>query len=360
MDSASSLAYPGSRVVAGWWRQLQAYQPAGLWVGYLFVHRVEGVVECAEPRPVDALSLHLLRALAVDQRGLGAHEHDLDLLPGRLHLPPPALERLLAALADQGLVSRCEPGCWCLSTHGHGVLRDGADLTPRRERRSFPFVERLSAAGRRVAAPHFFPIHESPAQSWDVDDAHHFDLALLHETLSQTSEWKARHNFPAGVRRLLDSGDADPDKAWQGVIVDRPQRVPIALITTPPSGEPPSGEPPSGELLGFAAQAEGWKLVDRVPVVRLPESARAVLPELAAAPTAWEEAWRLWCRQRSLPLSEADACRLHFDGIHLDVQAPESFVLRLRATRSDLFQEECALLAGDGYLRATALLRLQT
>lgn len=350
MDSASSLAYPGSRVVAGWWRQLQPHQPTGLWVGYLFVHRVEALVECAEPRPVDALSLHLLKALAVDQAETGTHAHGPDPLPARLHLPAPAVRQLLAALAQQDLVSRCEPGCWCLSERGRTVLRDGADLALRQERRSFPFVERLTAAGRRLAAPHFLPMHECPAQPWDVDDAHHFDPALLHESLSQTPEWKAGHDFPAGVRRILDAGAAEPDNAWEQVIVDRPQRMAIALVTTGTDGE----------IMGFAVKAEGWNLLDQAPVLRVAASTRDVLPELALAPTIWEEAWRLWCRQRSLARADAEACRLQFDGIHLDVLAPEAFVQRLRVAKSELLHEESGLLAGDGYLRPAALLRLKT
>jgi hypothetical protein len=95
-------------------------------------------------------------------------------------------------------------------------------------------------------------------------------------------------------------------------------------------------------------------------VLRLPEAARDALSEAAVSPTAWEEAWRLWCRQRSLPLSDAEACRLHFDGVHLDVHAPASLAQRLRAAKSDIVREESGILAGDGYLRAAALLRLQS
>ena len=65
-------------------------------------------------------------------------------------------------------------------------------------------------------------------------------------------------------------------------------------------------------------------------------------------------------RQRSLPRADAEACRVKFDGIHLDVHAPETFVQRLRAAKSEPLHEESGLLAGDGYLRPAALLRLQT
>jgi hypothetical protein len=350
MDSASSLAYPGSRVLAGWWRQLQPHQPVGLWVGYLFVHRVEALAECVEPRAIDALSLHVLRALAIDPGEADLREPGADSLPGRLHLPRPAVRQLLAGLQEHALVQRDAAGCWRLSALGRNVVRDGADLAPRRERRLFTYVERLASAGRRLAAPHYLRLHDCPGLPWPVDDAHRFDVALLHESLAQSPEWKARHEFPAGVRSIVMAGAGDPEAGWEHVIVNRPERVPIALTT----------RGTDRTVLGFAAQAEGWKLAGDAPVLRLAEGARDVLPELTMAPTVWQDAWRLWCRQRSLPLSEADACRLRFDGIHLDVHAPESFVQRLRVARSELLQEECGLLAGDGYLRAAALLRLKS
>ncbi len=349
MDSASSLPYPGSRVLAGWWRQLQPHHPVSLWVGYLFVHRVEGLVECAEPRVLDPLTLHLLMALAVDRGDAVSHDHGFESLVARLHLPPPALHQVLIGLEVQGLVRRCSPARWCLSERGQTILRDRADLAPRHERRAFPFVERLSAAGRRLAPPHYLPLHECPGAAWAVDDMHRFDVALLPDSIDRPVEWKVRCDFPAGVRSMVAASADELNDAWEQIIVDRPQRVAIALT--------PVGM--DGAVLGFAAQADGWKLLDAAPVLGLPKGTGDVLPELVVPPAAWDEAWRLWCRQRSLPLSEAEACRLSFDGIHLDVHAPESFVQRLRAAHSEILHEECGLLAGDGYLRAAALLRLQ-
>jgi hypothetical protein len=258
------------------------------------------------------------------------------------------VRQLLAGLARDNLVERCEPGCWCLSERGRVILRDGADLASHTERRSFAYVERLSSAGRRLAEPHFLPLHEGPGLPWAVDEAHSFDVALLRDSLAQTDAWKARYDFPAGVRGIVTAGDGEADTGWQQVIVNRPQRVPIALATLGPNRG----------ILGFAVRVDGWKLLDNAPVLRLADAACDVLPELVVGPGVWEETWRLWCRQRSLPRAEADACRLEFDGIHLDVHAPESFVQRLRGARSELLQDETGLLAGDSYLRAVALARL--
>ena len=228
------------------------------------------------------------------------------------------------------------------------MLEAGADLAPRRRCLTFAFVERLTSTGRRVASPHFLPMAEGPSSPWQVGEGHRMDLALLSECLTQAAPWKERYGFPAGVRRVLTANESALEGAWQHVIVDRPERLAIALV---------AGSDQT--LRGFAAEADGWQLHDEAPVLELVATAREALPELAVAPGSWEEAWRLWCRQRHLPQSEADACRLTCDGIYLNVEAPESFVQRLRQAKSDLVREDSALLTGDGYLRAAALLRLR-
>jgi hypothetical protein len=349
MDSASSLAYPGSRVLAGWWRQLQPHRPAALWVGSLFVHRVEALIESIEPRPVDGLALQILEALAVDQAASEAHVPGADPLPGRLHLPAAAVRRLVSGLAAQDLVQAHEPGGWRLSERGRAVLAARADRAPRRERRTFTFLERLSPAGRRFSPPHFLPLAECPATAWEIDEAHRFDVALLGACLAESEAWKQQHDFPTGAHRILAPADDDVNGAWDRVVVDRPQRVAIALAA--------SRDEPA--LLGFAAELPAWQLHAEAPVLRLSPPASAALPELTVSPAAWQEAWRLWCRQRHLPQNEADACRLSLDGIYLDVHATESFTQRLLQSKTDLLRDEPGLLAGDGYLRAAALLRLQ-
>jgi hypothetical protein len=251
-------------------------------------------------------------------------------------------------LERDALVRRCEPGCWCLSERGREVLQARADRTPRRERRTFPFIERLGPAGRRLAPPHFAPVAECPAVAWDVNDAHRFDPEQLRECIAQPASWHQHQGFPRGIQRLFSPAKPGTDHAWEQVIIDRSERSCIALAAIADDA-----------LLGFAVEVNGWKLHDETPVLRLGASARDALGDLAVGSAAWQEAWRLWCRQRHLPLAEAEACRLQLHGPHLNVAAPASFLHRLRAGKSDIFREESAVLAGDGYLRAAAVLRLQ-
>jgi hypothetical protein len=349
MDSASSLAYPGSRVLAGWWRQLEPHRPAALWVGHLFVHRVEALVETAEAQPLDPLALYVLRAVAVDAPEPAPEVQLSQRLPGRLHLPAPAVQRLLVQMQGRQLVQRCERGCWCLSEHGKAVLVAGADSSLQHQRYSFAFVESLTPTGRREGPPRFLALAECPAQPWVVDEAHHFDPTILGQCLAETPEWKREAGFPAGPVRLVTAVDESREEAWQRIMLDRPERVTICLVC---------GADQS--VRGFAVHSDTWKLDDRTPAFHLPGGSRDVFGDLALAPSAWQEAWRMWCRQRALPLSEAEACRLRFDGIQLRVSPPESFAQRLRQAKHDLFREEAGLLAGDGYLRAVAVLRLET
>ena len=44
MNAVTSLPFPNARTLAGWWRLLAPQRPLALWVGYLFLHRVEALV----------------------------------------------------------------------------------------------------------------------------------------------------------------------------------------------------------------------------------------------------------------------------------------------------------------------------
>jgi hypothetical protein len=334
MDSASSLAYPGSRAVAGLFRSLERYQPTALWVGYLWVHRVEALTESAERRPFDGLSLHILEAIATGLQPLAA----------RLHLPAAAVHQLLFALVKQGLVRREPGGTWELTDRGRQVLHERADTTPWRARRAFPFVEHVNSTGRRLGAPRYAPVAECAGAAWEANQNHRLDPDILRSAALEPHAWKQAHGFPLGAVPILPRGDDADSEGWQRIVIDRPQRVAIALIATA-----------SHDLLGFAADAADWSPAAESPVLRLAEAGRDALPDLAAPPSAWREAWRLWCRQRRLPLSEADACQLDLAGPHLDVRVPQSLHQRLSPAE---IQEPIALLAGSGYLRAAALLRV--
>src|SRR6516225_6397617 len=116
MTAAPSLAFPGGRKLAGWWRQLAAYRPLGLWVGHLLLHHVEAAVRLSHPRRPDPLTLFLLRALALagpENEGRPAPpDAVLDRLDSRLHLGRQVLRQALRDLEAEGLAAPDASGRW--------------------------------------------------------------------------------------------------------------------------------------------------------------------------------------------------------------------------------------------------------
>src|SRR5438874_785398 len=119
MDRASSLIYPGSRTLAGWWRQLAPRQPSALGVGYGFVHRVEAPVNVQCEEPIDPLAHLILQALDL-QATAGGRAADLQ---ERLRLPAAMVQRVLAGMIDTGLVVRSASDCWQTTEQGRHALQ---------------------------------------------------------------------------------------------------------------------------------------------------------------------------------------------------------------------------------------------
>lgn len=349
MTSASSLAFPGSRTLAGWWRQLAPLDPVALWVGYLFVHRVEARFAVLERRSVDRLAHFLLQAVDIETRRADSAPPDLckTLVP-RMNLQPIVIKRLLHDLTAQGLLSAQNGASWTLTSLGRHALTHESYPCPRQERRVFSFAERLDPTGRRVAAPHFVDLAASTGATWEPGESERFDVQVLRECLSQPDDWKMRFGFPGDVTGILEQVD---ESSWLEVVVDRTDRVLLAIVQTGSGGE---------RLLGLAARPDGWILDARTPIFDLPSSARSFSADIATdtAAAEWSKAWQTWCQVRNLPASEAVACHVTCEGASLKVAAPARLVQRLQAARSDIFLGEAWLLAGDGYLRAAACLTL--
>ena len=346
MERAASLAFPGSRTLAGWWRQLQPLQPQALGVGYAHIHRVEAQVRLRRCRRIDPLSLLLLQALSLEG-------HQLAGVQQRLQLPTPLLHGLYQKLADEGwILPSGEAGApdWQLSAEGEQALSQQEIPTVSFERHAFPFLERIDAEGKRQGAPHFVPLVEGPADPWSPSADERFVPAWLQEAVTQPADWKQAFGFPTEVAELLlrDDKGSDNGDGWRRVLLDRPERVLLAYIAT------------ADEWLAFAAKSDGYVLDDRQPALRLPLAARSLWPDLEAGPSqaALEDAWRLWCRQRNLPEADSRACTLTYRHARLEIDAPDSLTQRLRDARSDIFKGEAWLLLGAGHSRCAVGLHL--
>jgi len=344
MDRASSLIFPGSRTLVNWWRQLQPHHPQSLWVGYLFVHRVEAPVFVQTVKPIEPLFSLLLQAIALELNPNGVIAATLQQ---RLQMPSVIVHRILVGMQEAGLLMQgAALQDWLLTDLGRHALQTGHVPVRTCERRVLPFMEGLDAAGQRVAEPMFVPIADCVGAAWQVEMPHRFEVGFLRTSVAQPCEMKQTMGFPSEIDALADDASID---AAQQVLVDRPQRVMLVLIQT------------NKELLGFSAKVDGWTVFDREPILRLPIIARSVWPDLAneVTVTVWQDAWRSWCRQRQLPANEVDACTLTHRPPRLEVQAPPRLVQRLHAAKSDLFKGEAWILVGEGYVRTAAVLALK-
>src|SRR5262245_16240507 len=121
MTVASPLAFPGGRVVAGWWRQLaaSATPPRSVAVGHLFLHEVEALVAVTRTTPLDSFRRLVLHALTLTP---GKTAVELD---AALHLGVQVLHRLLEQLQADGLARAEAGGRWQASAAGQRALQAG-------------------------------------------------------------------------------------------------------------------------------------------------------------------------------------------------------------------------------------------
>jgi len=348
MTSATSLAFPGSRTLAAWWRQLAPFRPLSLAVGYLFTHRVEASACWVTSSPLDPLLALVLEALALTDKGASAGSN-WQRLQQVLRLDLSVLNRLVDSLARLGLLEGASgPAKGSRVPHpsaeGLECLRTGQLRSRQWHRHAFTFVERLDAAGHRLAPPHYLRIDDFPGSPWPVENGARFHGAFLAGCANQSAEWKSTFGFPSEVVSVAAPGDDQPLR-WDQVMVDKTERLLVAFCHV-------AG--PQSELLGFGARQEGWALQPAEPVIRVSGSIDLFSEVGGENLSLWRAAWQAWCQARGLPTAQVHECALNIDGVCLQVRAPASFVVALQATRSDVLRGDTWLTAGEGYVRRAA------
>jgi hypothetical protein len=330
MNPVPPSAFPGSRTVAAWWRELQPHRPLRLWLCHLLIHRVEALADVARTTPLTGLRLEVLRSLAAGSRPEG--------------LDAALLASLCRDLAAAGVVA-CTPFGPRPTDAGRQALAVGSVTAITSERWTFCFADKRE----RGRPPHFIGtrvrgIPVSPPEPWE------FDPDLLRAASDSPPAWKERFRFPADVSAVRLPAPDDND--WRKVVLDRAEYLFAALVAV----EPPGGR---RELRGFLAHTENWSLEAREPILELGAGWEDAMSDLAADPPGedWRRAWQAVARQRGLTPAEASACRPELSGHLLRVEVPRELLTRLRDARGEA-KGETWLLAGTGHSRAAARMEI--
>jgi hypothetical protein len=329
MSAGLSVAFPGGRTLAAWWRQLAGYHPEALWVGYLAFHRLEALVCAVRPQRLPHFELLVLKALA------SAATPAIADAARRLQLDPGLLQRVLRHLQGEGLLNRSQG----ISDLGRQALEVGEYLRPRRERRVLYFWHgdwTMPPSSRFVPLPHPDKI------AWLLAPETPFAVKDLHCCLRQSPEWKQRHGFPPDIRDLLAEPPGDPVKTWDQVMLATPLRCFAALARTCGAD--------SAILAAWAVNTRNWEMQANHPAFVVPDEPPGWFPP-PCPESAWRRAFVEWCLQRQVPEEDAGRCNLTVRQDRLFVEVPGDLHERLRGGRGEAW-----LLAGDGAVRPASRL----
>lgn len=331
MTAAAPLSYPGSRVLAGWWRQLTSQQPRTLWVAHLTLLRVEALVRVRRSWSTDRFTHLLLESLR-------RHPGDIvERLDTRLHLGPQVLWQALHGLETAGLAEKDSAQAWTLTSLGAEAHTHGQFPRSMLERQAFHF--RIGADG----PPHFMGLRRVEGTSDATAKDLAFDVAHLDACIRQSKDWKERHGFPLDVEdvvRLEGEGACSSVPDWQKVIVAQPRRLSLALIVDA-----------HARLQGFAFRPETWSLAESAVSTLEAVAWQESFAEVRDQPSQeiWRAAWQRWCRSSGLSQG-ADSCALEARDHRLTIKADPALAARLQAIA--LARDgELWLLAGEGAVR---------
>jgi len=336
-----ALAFPGSHVLSGWWKSLEAYRPQALWVAHLLLHRLEVPVQVRVMCRLEAALRLLLQALA----GAEAASSVADLST-RMHLDRRLLCRLLGRLQANGLAAQTSAHTWHATPLGNKALMDNEFPLAVPARRTFTYVE------RPAREPHFLNLARPPEHATAAAHVAPLGITRVSECLEKPEDWKRRHMFPQDVMGVCTpSADAtDPagqSPEWKYIAVDRHEGLVVALVAAPGLSEADGPR-----FLGFECQPLGWSL-SPAPLLCLESGGSEVFSGLAFEPSAdeWRQALREFGAGRGLPPGEIE----RWEAVRQD----HRLLIRGRskaAERGRLGRGETWILAGRGRVRAAARL----
>jgi hypothetical protein len=334
MTVSPPVPFPGSRVVAGWWRELAPYRPHALSVVHAVLHRVDAPVQSVQFRPLHPLTALLLNSLPIPAAG------GITRLAASLGLTPAFILRSLIDLEVAGFLLR-DHDAWLATPSAQVALDRGQVEEVRLERRAFAFLAPFEGSDARFVRLITEPGDGVGSPAPDIP----FDPRVWRFCIERPAEWKRVHGFPVDATLPTEGPE------WQRVVVALAERVILSVIRA---------ETIDGDEMGFWVEQAGWRLESSRPAFRLDRAASQDAPALVPqTPTDhWRRAWQEWCHPRNLPAVEVERCSAKLVGHRLVVQAPRRLIDRLRALRSDALKGEAWILAGDGPARQAALVEI--
>src|SRR5437660_6010900 len=206
MTAASSLAFPGGRTLAGWWRQLAGCHPQALWTGYFTFHRLEALVRAVRPHRLPSAEHVVLKALVLHRSPV-----DTAAVAPLLQVEPQLGRRMLCHLQAEGLVAGSGTHAAAVTDAGGQALERGEYPRPHRERRAFYFA---GVEGDR-ALTRFVDLSQAEKLPWLPVTEAPFDVTHLRECIGRPPEWKRRHGFPLDVGEWLEASAGAGNHAWE-------------------------------------------------------------------------------------------------------------------------------------------------
>jgi hypothetical protein len=345
MTAAPPFAFPGSRTLAGWWRQLASFHPRTLGVAHLPVHRVEALVRLQRRCPLDPVARLVLETLFLEP------PPTLPQIQAVLPMERPVLRQVLHGLQVAGLAKCNGEGTWLPTDVGRQAQELGSYPQPADERRAFYFLESEGPD----QAPRFIQLANAATTSWPIGGDWKFDVGCLMRCVREPAEWKRRHGFPLEVDEILApvNSEASGLSAWKRVILDQPEHlVALLMMTTDESG--------AERLLGFGVQPKGWTLSQVMPVFELAHGWTELVGESVVEPPLdlWRKAWNSWGQANNLTSGEVESCILERRDHRLRVSTSRVVLDRLRSAKSEALRGEAWLLAGTDRIRVAAQLEI--